>query len=86
MNIELIKNYFSKYQRFNRKTVLKFLTEHPEIEKEINVVLNECPEWINAHNIIYGIIHNIHLNYCKICNKRLKFTNKKHTYCSRECI
>ena len=64
----------------------KFIKNNPEIEKYLNNLLIETPNWENIKNIVYGICFSEQLKYCKNCGKEMKyFQGIKHDYCSYKC-
>ena len=82
----LIKNYFKGYSKKGIvKNFSKFLRNNPEVEKYLNNVLIENPNWESIKNIVYGICFNEELKCCKNCGKEMKYSQMKFDSCSYKC-
>ena len=84
---ELIKQYFQGYSKQGIiNSFPKFIKNNPEVEKYLNDILAENPNWESIKNIIYGICFDEQLKHCKNCDKELKYSQgRKHDYCSVKC-
>ena len=88
MNMQnVIKNYFNRYSKLGIPNALpKFIKNNPEIEKYLNNILIENPNWENIRNIVYGICFDEQLKHCKNCGKEMKYSKGLyHDYCSYKC-
>ena len=84
---DIIKNYF---QGYSKRGIIngfsKFLRNNPEVEKYLNNILTEKPNWENTKNIVYGICFDKQLKQCKNCGKEMKYSQGLyHNYCSYKC-
>ena len=84
---ELIKQYFQGCSKIKiANTFLKFIKSNPEVEKYLNNILIENPNWENIRNIVYSICFDEQLKKCKNCRKEMKYSQGlKHDYCSHKC-
>ena len=83
---ELIKQYFKGYSKKSiNKNFLKFLRNNPEVEKYLNDILTENPNWENIKNIVYSICFDEQLKHCKNCGTEMKYSKRNYDYCTYKC-
>ena len=84
---DVIKQYFQGYSKQGIINALpKFLRNNPEIEKYLNNLLAENPNWESIKNIVYSICFDEELKKCKTCGKEMKYSQGlNHNYCSVKC-
>lgn len=86
--INIIKTYFAGKYVLTKKRMDDFCSKYPQIKQQLEIMLNDTPQWLQIKYIIKSIITNTQLKKCQTCGKQMNYLKSiaGDLFCCKSCL